>query len=79
MTLIDKKGKDRTYLENRRPISSVNAVSKLASKVIIHRIKKVLPRIIHYDQLGVIESRFIEEVARSITLNHLCYLVFYYL
>ena len=66
ITLIDKKDKDRTYLENWRPISLVNADSKLASKVISNRIKKVLPRIIHYYQSGFIKGRFIGEVARSI-------------
>ena len=49
ITLIDKKDKDRTYLENWRPISLVNADSKLASKVISNRIKNALPRIIHYN------------------------------
>ena len=34
ITLIDKKDKDRMYLENWKPISLVNADSKLASKVI---------------------------------------------
>ena len=66
ITLIDKKDKDRTYLENWRPISLVNADSKLASKVISNRIKKVLSRIIHYNQSGFIEGRFIGEVACSI-------------
>ena len=66
ITLIDKKDKDRTYLENWRPISLVNADSKLASKVISNRIKKILPRIIHYNQSGFIKGRFIGEVARSI-------------
>ena len=44
----------------------VNVDSKLASKVISNRIKKVLPRIIHYSQSGFIKGRFIGEVARSI-------------
>ena len=65
ITLIDKKDKDRTYLEYWRPISLVNADSKLASKVISNRIKKVLPRIIHYNQSGFIKGRFIGEVALS--------------
>ena len=76
ITLIDKKDKDRTYLENWRPISLVNADSKLASKVISNRIKKVLPRIIHSNQSGFINGRFIGEVARSIILNRLSYQVF---
>ena len=66
ITLIEKKDKDRTYLENWRPISLVNADSKLASKVISNRIKKVLPRIIHYNQFGFIKGRFIGEGARLI-------------
>ena len=66
ITFTDKKDKDRTYLENWRPISLVNADSKLSSKVISNRIKKVLPRIIHYNQSGFIKGRFIGEVARSI-------------
>jgi len=41
ITLIDKKYKGRMYLENWRPISLVNTDSKLASKVIANRIKKV--------------------------------------
>ena len=66
ITLIDKKGKDRMFLENWRPISLVNVDSKLASKVIANRIKTVLPQIIHHNQSGFIKGRFIGEVACSI-------------
>ena len=54
------------YLENRRPLSLVNVDSKLASKVIADRVKKVLPRIIHHNQSGFIKGRFIGEATRSI-------------
>ena len=66
ITLIDKKGKDRTYLENWRPISLVNVDAKIASKIIANRIKCCLPDIIHYNQSGFIKDRFIRETARSI-------------
>ena len=39
ITFIDKKCNDRMYLENWTPISSVNADSKLASKVSQHNQK----------------------------------------
>ena len=66
ITLIDKKGRDRTYLDNWRPISLVNVDSKIASKVIANRIKEVLPDIIHHNQSGFVKNRFIGETARSI-------------
>ena len=40
ITLVEKKGKDRTLLENWRPISLVNVDAKIMSKVIASRIKK---------------------------------------
>ena len=54
ITLIDKKGKDRMFLENWRPISLINVDSKIATNVIANRLKNVLPGII------------IRETARSI-------------
>ena len=42
-----------------------NVDSKLASKVIASRVKKVLPRIIHHNQEGFIKGRFIGEATRS--------------
>ena len=66
ITLIEKKGKDRNYLENWRPISLINVDAKIASKIIATRIAKVLLEIIHANQLGYVKGRFIGEAARSI-------------
>ena len=40
ITLIEKKGKDRSLIENWRPISLANVDAKIMSKVIATRIKK---------------------------------------
>ena len=66
VTLMDKKGKGRMFLENWRPISLINVDSKIATKVIANRIKNVLPGIIHSNQSGFMKGRFIGETARSI-------------
>ena len=66
ITLIDKKGKDRNYLENWRPISLTNVDAKTVSKVIAARIIPVLPKIINSTQTGYVKGRFIGEGARSI-------------
>ena len=59
ITLIDKKGKGRSYVENWRLISLVNVGAKVASKVIANRIKCSLPDIIHHNQSCFIKDRFI--------------------
>ena len=66
ITLIDKKGRDRMFLENWRPISLINVDSKIATKVIANRMKNVLPSVIHANQSGFMKGRFIGETARSI-------------
>ena len=66
ITLVEKKGKDRTLLENWRPISLVNVDSKIMSKVIASRIKNVLPSIVHYNQTGFVKDRYIGETIRYI-------------
>ena len=66
ITLIEKTGKERTRLENWRPISLTNADTKIASKVIATRITKILPEIIHSNQTGYVSGRYIGEAARSI-------------
>ena len=66
ITLIEEKGKDRSFLENWRPISIVNVDAKNMSQVIASRIKSVLPYIIHDNQTGYVKDRFIDEIIRSI-------------
>jgi len=68
ITLIEKTGKERTRLENWRPISLTNVDAKITSKVhvIATRITKILPEIIHSNQTGYVSGRYIGEAARSI-------------
>ena len=66
ITLIEKKGKDRSLLENWRPISFVNVDTKIMTKAIAWRIKNVLPDIIHQNQTGYVKDRFIGETIQSI-------------
>ena len=66
ITLIEKKGKDRNYLENWRPISLRNVDAKIATKVIATRIIPVLPDIITSIQTGYVKGRFIGKAVRSI-------------
>ena len=66
ITLIEKKGNDRNYIENWRPISLTNVHAKIASKVIAVRIIPVLPEIIISTQTGYVKGRFIGEAVRSI-------------
>ena len=61
ITLIEKKGKDRSFLENWRPISLVNVDAKIMSKGLTTRIKNVLPDIIHHNQSGFVKDCYIGE------------------
>ena len=63
--LLYKKG-DRHNVKNSRPISLLNVDFKILSKTLAERIKCVLPEIIHTDQRGCIQGRFIGENIRLI-------------
>ena len=67
--MIEKQGKDRTLLENWRPISLVNVNTKMISKVIASRINNVLPYIIHSNQTSYIKDRHIGETVTSFLDN----------
>lgn len=61
-----KKNKDRSYLENWRPLTLLNVDYKIATKTIAHRIAKVLPKLIHEDQTGYVKGRYIGQNIRLI-------------
>ena len=62
--LLEKKDKDKRYIENWRPISLLNVDTKIISKAFASRIKVVLPSIICHDQTAYIQGRFIGESTR---------------
>ena len=67
ITLLEKNGKDRTFLTKLRPISLLlNFDYKLLTKVIANRIKNVLPQIISTTQTGYVKERTIEDSVRYI-------------
>ena len=54
VTLLEKKGKDRSELANWRPITLLNVDYKILTKTLSQRLKTVLPSLIHKDQNGFI-------------------------
>ena len=63
ITLIEKKGRDKRYLKNWRPISLLNVDTKLLSKVLACRIK-VIATLVSSDQTAHVTGRFIGESVR---------------
>ena len=55
ITLIEKKGRDKRYLKNWRPISLINVDAKIASKALASRIRKVITDLIHNDQTAYVK------------------------
>ena len=67
ITLIEKKGKDKRFLKNWRPISLINVDTKVASKFLAIRVRKVLNSLIHSDQTAYLKDRYIGESVRLIS------------
>ena len=61
------KGKDRTLIKNWRPLSLLYVDSKIISKTIANRLKVVLPKLIHHNQVGFITGRNTAENLRAIS------------
>ena len=66
ISLIPKKDKDTSLLENVRPIWLLNVDYKILTKVISKRLEKLLPKIINPDQTGYVKGRYIGENVRLI-------------
>ena len=67
ITLIEKKGKDKRFLKNWRPISLINVDANVASKSSALRVRKVLNTLIHSDQTAYLKDRYIGESVRLIS------------
>jgi hypothetical protein len=65
ISLLPKGEKPKQFLENWRPITLQNSIYKLISSVIANRINFVLPTIIHSDQSGFVNGRYIGDCIRN--------------
>ena len=65
--LIEKKDKDKRFIENWRPISLLNIDTKILSKCIASRLIPVLPSVISSDQTAYVKGRYIGEGIRLIS------------
>ena len=65
ITLIEK-GRDKRHVKNWRPISFMNVDTKITSKALALRMRKVIPGIINYDQTAYVKGRLIGESMRLI-------------
>ena len=65
--IVDKKDKDRSVLDiNWRPIYLSNTyIKSLSLKAVAFRVKKVLPSIIHHNESGYVEGRYIGKTIRT--------------
>ena len=66
ISILDKNGKHRLYLDNCRPISLLNVDYKLMSKCIAERMKNVLDNLIDHSQTGFLKGRNISDGLRTI-------------
>ena len=65
--LIEKRDKDKKLIKNWRPISLLNINTKLISKLLAERLKKVLPSLISKNQTAYVKGRFMSEGGRLIS------------
>ena len=66
ITLIQKKDRDNMFIKNWIPFSLINVDIKIASKVLVVRLRNVIHKVIHYDQTAYVKCRYIGESVRLI-------------
>ena len=66
ITLIEKKGKDKRYIQNWRPLSLINVDVKVASKCLALRLKKVINTLVDSHQTAYVPGRNIGESVRLV-------------
>lgn len=64
ITLIPKGDENLTELKNWRPISLLNIDYKILTKILAKRLEKVLPNLVHSDQTGFVNGRYIGQNIR---------------
>ena len=64
---MQKKGKDICNLKNWRPISLLNVDTNILGKILVSRIKKHLPNLIHCGQSAFVSGRYIGHAVRLIS------------
>ena len=64
--LFQKKDRDNMLIKNWRPISLINVDIDIASKVLAFGLRKVIHKVIHYDQTAYVKGRYIGESVRLI-------------
>lgn len=69
ITLIPKKERDLTWLDNWRPLTMLNCDYKIFAKALANRLKKVLPDLISPEQTGFMAHRNIStNIRRTIEI-----------
>lgn len=72
ITLLPKRDRDQTYIENWRPITLLNCDYKILSKALALRLQTVLPSLISFDQTGFMKGRnIVDNIRKTIeAVNH---------